>query len=202
MKKVALFDFDETLVKENSLSYLFRYLLGTKPLFLYLFPILADRRFYTGQHKAAIKFCLYHRSLAGRRLSEVYDAGKDTAKRLTLLTEVTDKLTQLDKEGVEVWIITASPQAFIEGVVDELQWPVHRVVGTELKSNKGILTGEIGNECQINEKVYRFNAIVEQEGLELDVQEAYGNLPVDKPMLELASDRFYVEHGKLNPYLK
>lgn len=202
MKSVALFDFDETLVKENSLSYLFKYLLGNKPLFTYLLPTLCDRRSYVGEHKAAIKYCLYKRSLSGRTSSEVYEAGKNTAKKLTLFTQVTDKLIQLDKEGVEVWIITASPQIFIEGVVDELQWPVKRVVGTRLKSHNEVLSGDIGNECQINEKVYRFNEIVEQEGLQLNVQEAYGNLPVDLPMLKLATNQFYVEYDKLYTYSK
>jgi len=197
MKKVALFDFDETLVKENSLSYLFKFLLGNKPLFLYLFPIILDYRIYNGQLKKVIKQRLYKRALSGRDPQNIYQAGRDTAQKLSKIDEVVERMMNLNKQGVEVWIITASPQSFIEGVVDELQWPVKRVIGTLLNSHEGKLTGLIGDECQLQEKVSRFNEVVVQDELRCSVQESYGNLPADIPMLALAENKFYVENAKL-----
>ena len=200
MKKIAVFDFDETLVEQNSLSYLFKFLLGNKPLFLYLFPILLDYRIYVGKIKTVIKQRLYKTALNQQDPQQVYQAGRDTAHKLSQIKAVVDRLIDLDKQGVEVWIITASPQPFIQGIVDELQWPVKRVVGTELGSDNGLLNGVIGEECQWHEKVRRFDSIVAQEDLQLSVQEGYGNLPVDIPMIGLADKQFYVENGKLSPF--
>jgi HAD superfamily phosphoserine phosphatase-like hydrolase len=200
MKEIALFDFDETLVEENSLSYLFKFLLGNKPLFLYLLPILFDYRIYIGRIKTVIKNRLYNISLSGRATLSVYEAGRDTARKLSIIDGVVDRMMKLDDQGVDVWIITASPQSFVQGIVDELKWPVKRVVGTMLESHNGTLNGLIGEECQLQEKVHRFNDIVEIENLQCIVKESYGNLPVDIPMLSLAQNKFYVENAKLRVF--
>jgi len=198
MKKVALFDFDETLVRENSLSYLFKFLLGNKPLFLFLLPILLDYRLYIGQVKAVIKQRLYKRALNGQNPQYIYQAGRDTASKLSKIDQVVERMICLDRQGVEVWIITASPQSFIQGIVDELQWPVKRVIGTLLESHNGKLNGLIGEECQLQEKVRRFNTVVAKEALRCNILESYGNLPVDIPMLNLAHTKFYVENARLS----
>lgn len=200
MKKLALFDFDETLVKENSLGYLFKLLLGNKPLFLYLLPIFLDCRLYIGQIKVVIKQCLYKRSLNGQNPQNIYQAGRDVASQLSKIDKVIKRMIWLDEQGVEVWIITASPQSFIQGIVDEFQWPVKRVIGTLLESHNGKLTGLISEECRAQEKVRRFNTIVMQDALECSVQESYGNLPVDIPMLDLADKKFYVKNARLGRF--
>ena len=199
IKKIALFDFDETLIKENSLSYLFKYLLGRKPLFLYLFTLFWDFRIYRGQLKSLIKNRLYKKSLQGRDVEEVYQAGLVSAVKLSQINEVVQQMYDLHEKGVEVWIITASPQPFIEGIVAQLKWPVVRVIGTLLVAEQGKLTGEIGAECQLQEKVRRFNITIEKDALDYCVEASYGNLPVDIPMLNLAQHKFFVENGKLSP---
>lgn len=201
MKKIAVFDFDETLVEENSLSHLFKFLLGERPLFLHLFPILVDYRTYGGQVKSVIKQTLYKKALEGQQIKQVYQAGRVAANKLTQITDVVDRLIDLNKQGVDVWIITASPESFIQGVIDELQWPVKRVIGTLLESNNGVLNGLVGEECQKQEKVRRFNDIIEKQQMTYNVLEGYGNLPVDIPMLSLAAQQFYVDKAKLSPYI-
>ncbi len=200
-KKVALFDFDETLVHENSLSYLFKYLLGRKPLFFYLFALFWDLRVYRGQLRSLIKHRLYKKSLEGRDAEQVYQAGLVSAAKLSQIKEVVQQMYDLHEKGIEVWIITASPQPFIEGIVAQLKWPVARVIGTLLESEKGKLTGEIGPECQLEEKVRRFNITIEEDALDYCVEASYGNLPVDIPMLNLAQHKFFVENGKLDPFV-
>jgi phosphatidylglycerophosphatase C len=202
MNKLAIFDFDETLVKENSLSLLFKYFLGNKPLFLYLWPILTNYRIYIGSIRQIIKNRLYKISLNKKSKEQVFQAGGDAAKKLTLIQPVIDRMMLLHSQGVEVWIITASPQLFIEGIVAELKWPVKRVIGTLLVEENNLLNGLIGNECQMEEKVIRFNELTEKEKIQYSVEEAYGNLPVDIPMLELAERKFYVKNGVLCRFVK
>lgn len=200
MKNIAIFDFDETLVKENSLSYLFKFFLGKKPLFIYLLPILFDYRIYTGTIRKVIKQRLYKLSLNKRNISQVFEAGIYTANKLTPIHSVLERLKQLHQESNEIWIITASPQSFIEGIIHELKWPVEHVIGTLLEDEDKVLNGLIGEECQKEEKVIRFNVEVKKENTTISVKEAYGNLPVDIPMLELAENRFCVKNGELFPY--
>lgn len=202
MKKIAVFDFDETLIEENSLRYLFKFLLGNKPLFFYLFPILLNYRVYLGQFKTVIKQRLYKVALTNQDPKGVYQAGRAAAINLTQIKLVVDRLIELNEQGVDVWIITASPQSFIQGVVDELQWPVKRVIGTLLESRNDLLSGIVGEECQKEEKVHRFDGIVKQDNLVFTVLEGYGNLPVDIPMLGLALQQFHVENGKLSAFIK
>ncbi|MFT6919919.1 MAG: phosphatidylglycerophosphatase C [Cognaticolwellia sp.] len=202
MNKIAIFDFDETLVKENSLSFLFKYFLGNKPLFIYLLPILINYRVYIGAIKKIIKCRLYKVSLNKKSQEQVFQAGVDTAKKLTPIQPVVDRMMLLHAQGVEIWIITASPQRFIEGIVDELKWPVKRVIGTLLIADNKVLNGLIGEECQIEEKVVRFNLLTKEENFQCTVEEAYGNLPVDIPMLGLAQKKFCVKDGKLSPFFR
>jgi len=201
MKKIAIFDFDETLVKENSLSFLFKYFLGRRPLFTYLFPILAKRQVSRKIIKNEIKRHFYMLSLNNKSNELVFEAGVNTAEKLTPIKPVLERMMDLHAQGVDIWIITASPQFFIEGIVNKLKWPVERVIGTLLKEDGNVLNGLIGTECQIEEKVVRFNALISDEKLTCIVKEAYGNLPVDIPMLELAEKMFYVTNGQLSPFI-
>lgn len=202
IKKIAVFDFDETLVKENSLSYLFKYLLGNKPLFLYLFPILLNYRIYIGYIKLAIKLRLYKKALTKSDNEQVFQAGINTAAKLTVIQSVVTRMKLLNSQGVEIWIITASPQTFIEGVVVGMEWPVKRVIGTLMELDNGLLNGRIDKECQDQEKIIRFNDVIKQENLKCVVEEAYGNLPVDIPMLSLAKHQYSVTNGVLSSFVR
>ena len=201
MKKIAVFDFDETLVKENSLSFLFKFFLGKRPLFTYLLPIFIKQKISRKTIKNSIKQHFYMLSLNKKSNELVFQAGLDTAEKLTPIKPVVDRMMSLHAQGVEIWIITASPQYFIEGIVNKLQWPVERVIGTLLKEDDNVLNGFIGTECQIEEKVVRFNSLIADEKLTCTVVEGYGNLPVDIPMLDLAEKKFYVKNGQLNPFI-
>jgi HAD superfamily phosphoserine phosphatase-like hydrolase len=200
MKKIAIFDFDETLVKENSLSFLFKYFLGNKPLFLYLLPILINYKTYIGAIKEVIKHRLYKIALNKRTDEAVFQAGVNTAKQLTPIQPVIERMMALHEQGLEIWIITASPQDFIKGIVDELKWPVQRVIGTLLETDNKLLNGLIGEECQMQEKVVRFKLLTKDEKCQYAVQEAYGNLPVDIPMMGLAEKKFSVKDGQLSVF--
>jgi HAD superfamily phosphoserine phosphatase-like hydrolase len=200
MKKIAIFDFDETLVEENSLSFLFKYFLGNKPLFLYLLPILISYKTYTVSIKEVIKHRLYKSALNRKTNDEVFQAGVNAAKKLTPIQPVIERMMLLHEQGLEIWIITASPQDFIRGIVYELKWPVQRVIGTLLEMDNNLLNGLIGKECQMEEKVVRFNLLTKGEQFRCTVEEAYGNLPVDIPMMGLAEKKFSVKDGLLSVF--
>lgn len=197
MKCIALFDFDETLVLQNSLGLLFRHFLNNRPLVSYLLPVVWDKRVYLGDAKSAVKDILYRKALSGQSKSALEIAGKAAASDLTEISSTVAAMNRLNESGVEVWIITASPQLYVQAIVERLNWPVTKVLGTLLNERDGILDGSYQCECQLQEKVRRFNHEVTLLDEPFNIVEAYGNPPVDNPMIDLAQRRFYVVKGEL-----
>ena len=52
----------------------------------------------------------------------------------------------------------------------------------------------------MDEKVSRFNSLTSEEKSHYIVEEAYGNLPVDIPMLGLSEKQFCVTKGRLSVF--
>ncbi|WP_392340970.1 HAD-IB family hydrolase [Moritella marina] len=200
--KIALFDFDETLVEENSLGFLFKHFLGKTPLPLQLLPLLLKPSTYKQPVKTSIKTHFYKQSLNGKTSAEVFAAGESLFQKVTPIDEVVNMMTALHDSGMQVWIVTASPEQYIAGIVKQLGWPVERVIGTTILEKNGCFTGDIDSECQEQEKVRRLDAIFNDSSITFQVEQAFGNLPVDIPMLKMAKKRFYVLDSIVKPYEK
>ncbi|SFP89362.1 HAD-superfamily subfamily IB hydrolase, TIGR01490 [Nitrosomonas cryotolerans] len=195
--KLALFDFDETLIRENSLSYLFKETSNLRFLFPAALSLALDFDTYRHGIKRAIKRRLYKRCLAGVTESDIYQAGKNVAHKLHPLTEVADKLHQLAAQNHTVWVVTATPTLFVQGVVEQWGWPVAKVIGTELHLRDQVYTGEFSEECLAQEKVRRIQAMLSRDNLKSTIEVAYGNLPVDQPMMSLANKSYAVVGRKI-----
>lgn len=198
--KIALFDFDETLVQENSLNFLFKHLLGNRPLAIQLLPLLFKASTYQQGIKVSIKTYLYKKSLNGKRQEQLFAAGIALFDKVTPIIEVVDLMKNLNNAGIEIWIVTASPESYIAGIVDQLGWPVKRVIGTTMVEQNGMLTGEIESECQEQEKVIRLNSVFSVDDKGYEIIQAFGNLPVDIPMLKMAKKSFYVLNEVVKPF--
>jgi len=198
--KIALFDFDETLVQENSLNFLFKHFLGNRPFAIQLLPLLFKASTYQQGIKVSIKTYLYKKSLNGKRQEQLFAAGIALFDKVTPITEVVDLMKKLNNEGIEIWIVTASPESYISGIVEKLGWPVKRVIGTTMVEQNGMLTGEIESECQEQEKVVRLKRVFSNDDQGYDIIQAYGNLPVDIPMLKMAKNSFYVLNEVVKPF--
>ncbi|MDF1690436.1 MAG: HAD-IB family phosphatase [Cycloclasticus sp.] len=199
--KLAIFDFDETLIKENSLSYLFKNILDSKYLLPKLLSIFFKLSTFTNVYNFGIKYTikrhLYLSCLNGVSEKQLFESGEIVSGKLTPLSKVLDKLIELDKKGVRIWIITATPTPFVKGVINQLSWPVSEVIGTELYKHNGVFTGEFGEECIKDEKVKVIKQAIELKGISPLITDAYGNLPVDIPMLMLASNAYSVNNGNI-----
>jgi phosphatidylglycerophosphatase C len=198
--KIALFDFDETLIQENSLNFLFKHFLGNRPLAIQLLPLLFKASTYQQGIKVSIKTYLYKKSLNGKMPEQLFSAGVALCDKVTPITEVVDIMKNLSDAGIEIWIVTASPESYISGIVEQLGWPVKRVIGTTIVEQHGTLTGEIESECQEQEKVVRLNSIFRGSNERYDIVQAFGNLPVDIPMLKMANNSCYVLNEVVKPF--
>ncbi len=198
--KLALFDFDETLIQENSLSCLFKTVSGKKVLFPDVLSLIPNPKTYRNGIKYSIRYRLYARCLKGVSETTIIQAGKTAAQKLHPLIAVVEQLQELKEKGHTIWIITATPTLFVKAIADEWGWPVDKVIGTELYQESGIYTGKFAIECMKQEKVLRINQAIKTAQITPSIEVAYGNLPVDIPMLKMAKRRYAVKGNQFSLY--
>lgn len=201
---LTLFDFDRTLVRENSIGLLFAGACGCGPswwpLWQELPAVMGSSLAYRGGLRAAIKERLYRSCLTGRSEGEIRAIGERIAGRLTPNPSVVRALEEVAAAGGDNWVVTAAPQAFVQGVVTAKGWPVARVIGTEPPTAAdGRYTGELRGECIREEKARRIReaALGLRNRDQPPILAAYGNLPADLPMLALARRGYVVRRGRI-----
>ena len=198
--KLALFDFDETLIHQNSLGYLFKKVTGKRFIFQKALSLPFKIDTYRHGIKKSIKRQLYKKCLAGVSEKELYEAGRLSSGRLKQIDNMVSRLYELHKQNYIIWIVTATPTLFIKGIIEQWDWPVDRIIGTELYQENTRYTGDFDVECMKEEKVKRINSLIDKEKLELTIEFAFGNLPVDIPMMMLASKSYAVDGKNIKVY--
>lgn len=192
---IAIFDFDQTLVREHSLRALFRALAAPWPLWARTAPALWQPRLFRHGLKSGLKAHLYPRLLQGRSRDELRHAAAQVARRLRLHPRVAEALHGHARAGASVIVASASPRLALEVMLRDLRLPVDHIVATELEEHSGVLTGSIlGAECIGMEKARRLRASLDTWQLD-GVRTGYGNLPEDGPMLDLCERRVAVARG-------
>ena len=199
-QSLALFDFDQTLILENSLGALLRRQ-GTQkgscgPFWLEALGIFFHGVVYREGIRQAVKHRLYKRCLAFSTERDVLNHGHELAHGFQPAIEVVQRLRKLAAEGVEIWIVTATPRPFVQGIVEAMQWPVTHVIGTEIPTlDDQRYSGKSHRECRREEKVRRLKETLgDWRG---EIVAAYGNAPADLPMLGLAKTGYVVHRGRI-----
>jgi HAD superfamily phosphoserine phosphatase-like hydrolase len=189
LKTVTVFDFDETLVLENSLSYLFKEIAGkyfwcsaipavVKSIFLYQFGY---------KLRINVKKKLYETYLQGVSELSVYQAGTAAASKLTVNTQVMMQLELANERGELVLIATASPRVYVTAILDELKIDYFKIIGTEVDFEIGHI---LGKECSREEK---WNSVSKElKDYNFGKIRAYGNAPDDLFMLSQVDEGFLV----------
>jgi HAD superfamily phosphoserine phosphatase-like hydrolase len=197
-KTVTVFDFDETLVLENSLSYLFQGV-ASSIYWVYAIPAIAKSIFlcqFGYKLRLCVKKKLYGVHLKGVSERTVYEAGTAAASRLTVNTKVMNQLELANERGEIVVIATASPRIYVTAILDELKVNRFKIIGTEVDFESGQI---LGTECSCEEK---WNAVSnELQSYEFDKIRAYGNAPDDLFMLSQVDEGFIVK-GQLVTHYK
>ncbi len=191
-RRIAFFDFDGTITtKDSLLSFIFfRYgkwrtcigLLMVSPYYaLYVLKLISAQ---TAKGKVFRQFFKNEKTEEFAKACDQFVKEELPAlERPKALNEI----RRLKDEGAEVVIISASPENWL------IPWTKQfnaTVISTKLETKDGKLTGRIeGNNCRGKEKVRR---ILQSYDLNAyDEIYAYGDTKGDKPMLGLATFRFY-----------
>lgn len=195
MQAIGFFDFDCTLVHENSLRLFFRELAGRASSSRRCLSLAAVKAMAGEGMRAGIKRHLYRELLRGRTAEEVLEAAQRTAARLTPNRAVVEAFEALVASGGDAVIATASPRIVVTRCLEVLGIVPHLVLGTELGEIGGRLTGELlGGECLGPVKAVKVRGYLAERG-PFGSTTGFGNLPDDLAMLELVQQRFVVGRG-------
>ena len=164
-KPYALFDFDGTLIRGDSIVRFVRYahargLIGAGGLL-----------------RAALWAALGRTFCREELLPRLYPQG-------------VEELRRRHAEGAEVLLVTASPSFYLEALKEEL--PIQRIIGTRMHVENGVYTGLIaGENCRGVQKPLRLAEDLAARGDMVDYASswAYGDSAGDAPMLALCGHK-------------
>ncbi len=191
-KKLALFDFDGTLTKKDTLLAFTSFYHG-RPRFLlgliYLSPILVLLKLRLIQNTVAKeKFLTYF--FAGKTIENFESKCHQFSKQIIpsiIRSEAGKALAQRKKNGYEIYVVSASAQNWVK------PWCSANNVGciaTQLEIVGNKLTGKIlGNNCYGLEKVNRIKALIDITSYTEIV--AYGDSKGDVEMSSIATKYYY-----------
>jgi phosphatidylglycerophosphatase C len=191
-KRIAFFDFDGTITtKDSLLSFIFfRY--GKWKTLIGLSMVIP---FYTAYLLRLIsvqraKEQVFRRFFKNEKTTDFELSCNQFVKEVLpslVRPKAIQEIRKHQELGTDVVVISASPQNWLSPWCKQFN---ATLISTKLETEDGILTGRIdGNNCRGKEKV---NRIISSYALkEYDEVYAYGDTKGDKPMLELATFRFY-----------
>ncbi len=194
-KPYALFDFDGTLIRGDSIVRFVRYahargLTGAGGLLRAALWAVAYGLHLTTAERAKRESLSF---LAGREQAGVEALGRAFCREELLprlYPQGVEELRRRHAEGAEVLLVTASPSFYLEALKEEL--PIQRIIGTRMHVENGVYTGLIaGENCRGVQKPLRLAEDLAARGDMVDyaVSWAYGDSAGDAPMLALCGQK-------------
>lgn len=194
MHHLALFDFDGTVTKKDSLIAFLKFYGGNLKfyvIFLLFGPVILYYMLVKKEGWRA-KQALISWYLKGKPENEVITKGKifgDLIIPRLILKKAIEKIRQHQKEGHRVIIVSASLDIWLK------DWALKNnleLISTGLEFKNGVATGRFSTpNCNGEEKVTRIYSILDPK--QYDVIHAYGNSKGDLAMLSLAHHS-YMKH--------
>jgi phosphatidylglycerophosphatase C len=191
-KKIAFFDFDGTITTRDSLPEIIKFLKGRTA---YYTGILLNMPWFIAYQINLISGDLLKEKILSYFFSgipenifqEQCDLFADRILPGLIRPGAVTDIERLRKEGFEVVIVSASAENWIRNFAKQLSL---ELIATKLQVKNGLITGKIaGKNCKGGQKVISI-----QERWDLGSYEeiyVYGDSPVDKPMMALATRSFY-----------
>ena len=193
-KKIAIFDFDGTLTKRDTLFSFLIFCFGTKKVFIGLF--------FLSPFIVSYLLKIYSNDLAKKRLLRYFfkNQSADKIKKLAekfinnsfekhLRKNVVKRLKWHQNKGHTTILISASIDLYIFLWGDKYKFDF--IECTVLEQKNGLYTGEIkGNNCYGIEKVSRLKVLFGKNFFDNEIY-GYGDGYGDKFFLELCTHKFF-----------
>lgn len=208
MEKLAIFDVDFTLTRRETLIEFYRFMIKKKPKLLRHLPKSALSGFFYAlrvydAQTAKEKFI---RFIDGIHENEMKEIVKDFyEKRLSkiLYKDAIDMIRKLKKEGCKVYLISASPEMYLEELYNIKE--VDKIIGTRITLESGYYKKKIcGINCKGEEKVKRLMEVLKEENIEVDFKNSYmfSDSLSDLPLFELVGNPYLINYRKGHDKIK
>jgi HAD superfamily hydrolase (TIGR01490 family) len=186
---IAIFDFDGTLIKGDSLwPFLYRLAGGRRSAGALLKALLFA--FSQEDGRTAIKEGLLRAHLENRCAAELAPAIADLKKWVRWIPSTVAALQEHHAKGHHILIASGSLDLYLPALLEGI--PYDGLLCTSIGQKDGVLTGAMeGGNCVRRRKAERVKAYIEAYGPFADSW-GYGNAPHDLPMLDLVQHRVVV----------
>ena len=202
MKKLAIFDIDYTITKKETLMEFYKYSLEEDIKNIRFLP----RALYSGlmygvgiYDEKRVKECFlkFIDNIEEEKLQDLVKRFYKNRLSKILYKDALDMMYKLKKEGYDIYLISASPEFYINefyniDVVD-------KVIGTRFEFKEGkFIRKMLGCNCKGEEKVRRLKEVLSKENIEVDFKESYmfSDSLSDKPLLDLVGKPYLINYKK------
>ena len=196
MKKVAIFDFDGTLIKGDSLWPFLIYASSAVAVLaaviegLARFAVMRAMKRTAESRRTFVKGFLLRRILKGKKRETLKDAAFKVFMWREINEPIMQKLQEHHLKGDILLIASGSLDLYLPELVRDI--PHNALICTEVGVENGIVTGEmIKGNCVRKGKAARVKAWMDEHG-PFEDSFGYGNAPHDLAMLDLVKHRVVV----------
>lgn len=195
MKRIAVFDFDGTITRKDTLIEFIRFAKGSAPLYrgmllhLPLLILIKLHLYDNGKAKERV-FSWFFQGVSLEHFNELGRAFYQTQADKLIYSEAKEKIEEHKSKGDIVVILSASIENWVQPFAFALQ--AEGLLGTQTEVQNGVLTGRFATKnCYGAEKVNRLKAWLEASVKDQPYIIAYGDSRGDKELLEFANEKHY-----------
>ncbi len=196
MNRVAIFDFDNTLILGDSFLPFLSFAAGKSATAAAVTAALASYGWHrlqqkqTGSLRTFVKSVLLRHLLKGKKPENLIEAATKTRQWQKINAPIMQSLREHREKGDTILIASGSLDLYLPELLKG--FPHDAVLCTDIGVENGIVTGEMthGN-CVRQTKAKRVGAWLTANG-PFDESFGYGNYPHDVPMLNLVKHRIIV----------
>jgi len=196
MKRLAIFDFDHTLITGDSFLPFLAFAAGRAQTYAALAEALTLLGIRKAQHKVPqgarsfLKSHLLYRLLSGKKRDALHDAAAQTRLWQTENTSILRRLHDHHDRGDTVLIASGGLNLYLPESLRDI--PHDALICTDIGVENGVVTGDmINGNCVRQCKAERVASWMTVNGV-FEETFAYGNYPHDLPMLNLVQHRVIV----------
>lgn len=193
-KKVAFFDIDKTIIKNDSMFLFLWYGIKKKPqTIVTLLPVFVYTVLYSMKLvKPEKPKEFYFYAIKYFRDEDLKDFYQSILVK-KLYEDAVKELKEKKENGFHVLLVSASPDAYVR-FFRELPF-VDGVIGTKLlRKGEGYTNKLEGANCKGVEKVHRINQYIDTHQIEIDFEHscAYSDSLTDLPMFSLVKNQYLI----------
>lgn len=179
---VAVFDFDRTLIHQESMA-MFLCAIAGKKAFASACCLAGVKTVMNGRRFDIFRAEVIRRALVGKTLTQAWQAAERVFTRLHWIGRTTEALSRHKDEGCHVLVATGSLSVYVSALLEMKGISVDGLLATEIGVDGDVLTGEMMTaSCTGVEKARRVREWL--AGIDGPIW-GYGNLPHDGAMLAL-----------------